>query len=143
MIKVSVVNSKTEMDELQSAVLAEPVENKITPFAVGDHLLRDDCNYVTLAIRDKDVLVGHAICHAMGGDDGYILEISKLYIHESQRRKGYANQAVDEIVLLAIYDGINEVFSEAIDENAANFWSKTDFEFITNTKRYKKNLNDN
>lgn len=142
MVKLSVVATQTEMDELKGAIEKESKGNNTNPFMVGDHLLEDDCDFVTFAIRDKDALVGHAICYGTETDDGRIIEISKLYIHEAQRRNGYANQAVDKIVSLAREDGINEVFVEAIDQKAAKFWDKTDFEYDTVTNRYEKNLND-
>ncbi|MBI6188671.1 MULTISPECIES: GNAT family N-acetyltransferase [Providencia] len=143
MVKLSVVSTKDEMNELQSALLAEPNENNIAPFGVGEHLLKDDCGFVTLAIRNEEALVGHAICSTVRVcDDGSSMEISKLYIYEAQRRNGYANQTVDEIVSVARDDEIGEVFVQAIDQNAAKFWDKTDFEYNTVTNRYEKKLND-
>lgn len=144
MIKLSFVNSETEMSELQDALVAEPEGSNIGPFVVGNYLLNDECGLSALAIRDGGgALVGHAICHAMESDDGSVMEISKLYIHKSQRSNGYANQAVDEIVSLAKNEGIGEIFVEPIDENAAKFWNTTDFEYDAAINRYVKKLDDN
>ena len=103
-----------------------------------NYLLKNNDNI--LEVSNENELIGYIIFHI--SED--FTDIYKIYIRESDKRKGYATMLLNKVIDFSKRYNSKKIMIEVRSQNssAINFYLKNDFEKISIRKGYYSNPQD-